>query len=68
VCRHRAGPLALEDCALGAFRCKYHGWTYQLDGTLFGVPDFDGVENFERESFSLREVRLGDGRDLSSST
>ena len=35
VCRHRAGPLAQCD-GLGAkaLRCRYHGWTYTLDGRL----------------------------------
>ena len=31
VCRHRAGPLAIED-GRGArtLRCRYHGWSYAL--------------------------------------
>src|SRR5690349_22248502 len=35
VCRHRAGPLALCD-GRGAkrLRCRYHGWTYALNGRL----------------------------------
>src|SRR5690242_15729266 len=33
VCRHRAGPPA-EGCgSRKLFRCGYHGWTYELDGT-----------------------------------
>ncbi|MDE1962219.1 MAG: Rieske (2Fe-2S) protein, partial [Xanthomonadaceae bacterium] len=33
VCRHRAGPLATCDGrGAKALRCKYHGWTYRLDG------------------------------------
>ena len=33
VCRHRAGPLATAS-GRGAttLRCRYHGWTYSLDG------------------------------------
>ena len=35
VCRHRAGPLA-QCSGKGAkqLRCRYHGWTYNLDGSL----------------------------------
>src|SRR3546814_5509116 len=35
VCRHRAGPIAQCD-GLGAkaLRCRYHGWTYTLEGQL----------------------------------
>ena len=35
VCRHRAGPIA-QCSGKGAkqLRCRYHGWTYNLDGSL----------------------------------
>ena len=46
VCRHRGGPLALEDGCANALQCRYHGWTYLLDGLaataerlVAGVPD-----------------------------
>src|SRR5690606_30438364 len=33
VCRHRAGPIAQCDgLAAKSLRCRYHGWTYGLDG------------------------------------
>ncbi|HEU5399983.1 MAG TPA: SRPBCC family protein, partial [Terriglobales bacterium] len=34
-------------------QCPYHGWTYGLDGSLKGVPDFDGVEDFDRKKNGL---------------
>ncbi len=34
VCRHRGGPLAMEDGCGKVLQCKYHGWTYLLDGDL----------------------------------
>ena len=39
------------------FRCPYHGWTYGIDGTLKGTPDFDGVCNFDRSKNGLVPVR-----------
>jgi len=42
VCRHRAGPLVDGDhgsCA-GGLVCRYHGWAYDLDGTLRRARDF----------------------------
>jgi len=47
VCRHRAAPVAAgpagqaEDVSgnCNRFTCPYHGWTYDLDGRLIGVPD-----------------------------
>ena len=58
VCRHRAGPVAQGAGRCDKFRCGYHGWTYATDGKLIGVPDFDGVERFNREEFGLRPVQV----------
>ena len=59
VCRHRGGPLALDAAGcVKALQCKYHGWTYLLDGSLRGVPQWDRVELFEKGSFALVPVRL----------
>ena len=44
VCRHRGGPLVMDRCGSAALlQCKYHGWTYRLDGSLRGVPRFEAV-------------------------
>jgi choline monooxygenase len=39
-------------------QCKYHGWTYRLDGSLRGVPRFDRSELFDRRDYGLVPVRL----------
>jgi choline monooxygenase len=57
VCRHRAGPPAQGCGSRKLFRCGYHGWTYDLAGKLIRAPEFDGVQEFDREHFSLRLVR-----------
>jgi Rieske 2Fe-2S family protein len=40
VCRHRGSRLlsGSGQCK-AAIRCRYHGWTYKLDGSLIGVPE-----------------------------
>ena len=40
VCRHRGSRLlsGSGQCK-AAIRCRYHGWTYRLDGSLIGVPE-----------------------------
>lgn len=53
VCRHRAGPVAMGCGKHHQLQCKYHGWTYSLEGELKGTPEFQGVENFRREDFRL---------------
>lgn len=59
VCRHRGGPLVLCDgTGLKVLKCKYHGWTYRLDGTLRGVPAFDRTELFDKRDFGLVPLRL----------
>lgn len=58
VCRHRAGPIAQGAGHCERFRCGYHGWTYATDGRLIGVPDFEGVENFNRDDFGLKRIEL----------
>ena len=58
VCRHRGGPLALEDCTTKVLQCKYHGWTYLLDGSLRGTPKFDRTELFDRKDYGLVPVPL----------
>jgi len=39
TCRHRGSLVADQPCGRTAsFRCRYHWWTYSLDGALLGVP------------------------------
>jgi choline monooxygenase len=56
VCRHRGGPLALKDEQCDMLSCKYHGWTYRLDGMLRGVPHFNHVELFDKKDYGLTPV------------
>ena len=60
VCRHRAGPLATCDGkGAKALRCKYHGWTYTLEGVLRSAPEMGQTEDFEPSSVRLPELRVG---------
>lgn len=64
VCRHRAGPPA-EGCgSRKLFRCAYHGWTYDLDGTLISATEVEGVKGFRPEDFALASVRTEEWFDL----
>src|SRR5690348_7285094 len=58
VCRHRAGPLALEgESECGArLTCRYHGWTYAFDGRLASARDFGPAADFDPRNFSLYPV------------
>lgn len=57
VCRHHAAPVLMEPAGQARqFRCPYHGWTYANDGTLKGVPEFEGVCDFEPAKNGLLPV------------
>lgn len=58
VCRHRAGPVAIDAGNRKSLQCRYHGWTYGLDGRLLTTPEFDGVRCFEKAQNGLRPVRV----------
>jgi choline monooxygenase len=58
VCRHRAA-LVVDRAGHGSsLRCPYHAWTYGLDGKLLGAPEFEGVEEWDRESVCLAPARV----------
>jgi choline monooxygenase len=59
VCRHHAAAVATVPCGVAQYlRCPYHGWTYGLDGSLKGAPEFAGVCNFDRAANGLVPVQV----------
>jgi choline monooxygenase len=60
VCRHHAAKVVTEPCGTASLlHCPYHGWNYSLDGSLKGMPEFEGVKNFERRDNGLVPVKAG---------
>ena len=59
VCRHHAAAVVTEACGQASIlHCPYHGWNYGLDGSLKGMPEFEGVRNFERIDNGLVPVKV----------
>ncbi len=59
-CAHRGTQLCRSDLGTTShFRCMYHGWTYDTDGRLRGVP---GLRQWYPESFDRAEHRLRSAR------
>jgi choline monooxygenase len=58
VCRHRAGIVAKGAGNRKTLQCLYHGWLYGLDGCLRTTPEFEGVEDFDRQEFGLVPIRV----------
>ncbi len=52
VCSHRGMILVHDEMEVqGALRCKYHSWSYSLDGELKGTPHFGGIGQHRAEGF-----------------
>ncbi len=59
VCRHHAAAVVTQACGQASMlHCPYHGWNYGLDGSLKGMPEFDGVKNFNRAENGLVPIRV----------
>src|SRR5215475_6040347 len=56
TCRHRGNAVCrAEEGHATSFMCTYHGWTYDLQGKLVGVPGFKDYyhEDLNREEWGL---------------
>jgi choline monooxygenase len=54
VCRHRGSQLLSGSGECGkAIRCRYHGWTYRLDGDLIGVPEARSIPGLDKSALGL---------------
>jgi choline monooxygenase len=62
VCRHRASKIVEGSGNARTFVCKYHCWTYNLDGDLLVVPGqpspMIGAEDFDRKMYGLIPLRI----------
>jgi len=57
VCSHRAAPVANQghgNCPM--FVCKYHGWTYNQDGTLRGIAEARSFGEIDKSKRGLRQL------------
>lgn len=65
VCRHRAGPLALcNGKGARALHCKYHGWSYTLEGQLRSAPEMQDACDFKVEDIRLPPLRVQEWQGL----
>jgi phenylpropionate dioxygenase-like ring-hydroxylating dioxygenase large terminal subunit len=63
ACRHRGMQVAEGSGKSRVFVCGYHGWAYQLDGSLSHVPHESGFPGLDRGCHGLVpvEAREQDG-------
>lgn len=57
-CRHRGIRLLTGQGQARSIVCKYHGWSYDLNGALRGIPGMENVNDFDKADNGLVPVRL----------
>ncbi|HEY6960826.1 MAG TPA: aromatic ring-hydroxylating dioxygenase subunit alpha [Gaiellaceae bacterium] len=59
VCRHR-GAVLTDGCGTRrTIQCRYHAWTYGLDGSLRSAPRSDREPGFDSSEWSLLPASVG---------
>ena len=59
ACRHRGAKLLPDDeqvCRRASLSCRYHGWTYGLDGKLVSMPRSDAFPTLDRAMHGLHQL------------
>jgi phenylpropionate dioxygenase-like ring-hydroxylating dioxygenase large terminal subunit len=59
TCRHRGMKVCrYDDGNTLLFTCPFHGWSYDTDGRLVGVPNFDNAyhRELDKSAWGLHEV------------
>ncbi len=60
VCLHRCRRLVDQDgCGAKQFKCGYHSWTWNIDGSLAFYPGKWDFPDVDPKKYSLREVQIG---------
>lgn len=59
ICRHRAFPVVTEEQGSSRiFSCKYHGWSYGLNGKLAKAPGYQDLEGFDKSQNGLLPIHV----------
>ncbi len=58
ICRHRGSRLVANETGhcRNALVCPFHGWVYNLDGTLRGAARPDSFPELDKNEFALKTV------------
>lgn len=57
VCRHRGAIVTADGCGHARrHTCPYHGWTYDTEGTLVGLPGRDVFGAIDEAALGLTEL------------
>lgn len=60
MCPHRAARLVTECNSRSRMTCRFHGWTFDLEGKLIGLPGKEGFEGIEKGDLGLIPVPVAE--------
>lgn len=62
LCRHRGARVVdgSQGSCKGSIVCPFHGWVYNLDGTLRGAAQPRSFGEMKREDFGLKPIEMQD--------
>ncbi|HIF66588.1 MAG TPA: aromatic ring-hydroxylating dioxygenase subunit alpha [Acidimicrobiia bacterium] len=65
VCKHRSAQVMPEErsCSMRLV-CPYHAWSYDLEGSLVGIPDKESFPEIELPQNGLRRLPIHEGDGL----
>lgn len=59
VCRHRGARVCEEPTGnRKTFVCPYHGWVYNIDGSLKAAREMEVLEGFDKDGLGLKKARV----------
>jgi phenylpropionate dioxygenase-like ring-hydroxylating dioxygenase large terminal subunit len=66
ACRHRGAQVAVGACGEGRrnFVCPYHSWTYELNGSLRGLPHPQEFPDLDRSRHALVPLQVAESMGL----
>lgn len=64
ICPHRAARVVTECDTRARMTCHFHGWTFDLDGRLVGLPGQAGFEGVDRAARGLAEIAAAEWHGL----
>lgn len=60
MCPHRAARLVVDCHARSRMTCRFHGWTFDLEGNLIGLPGKEGFEGLDKSDLGLIPVPVAE--------
>ncbi len=60
ICPHRAARVVTTCDDRKRMTCRFHGWTFDLEGTLIGLPGKEGFAGLDRAEHGLIAVPIAE--------